>query len=121
MKPGTMRTMEKQRRVFVLEPTEYSMAKAKRFGQLVFLFGDESLRPHATEAEFSRQVLAKLKELEFDPEFDFVAASGEMVAVVAFVALVAAQCSNVTILLFDHREGQRVFKVVEANPAVPVS
>lgn len=88
------------------------MAKAKRFGRLVFLFGDESVRPHSLDQGFANRVIEELMRHSYDPDFDYVAASGDMVAVVLMVAVAAQGWDVVNVLCFDHRDGQRQFKCV---------
>ncbi len=103
-------------RVFVLEPTMYSMFKASSFGSLVFLFSDETEHADWYMEEFIAQIKKRLEERSFDPEKDVIAVSGKMISVTIFVAAaVALYGDKLVMICFDHDESVRNFREVKLS------
>lgn len=107
-------------RVFVLEPTAYSMVKAGRYGPLIFLFANESDHSLWYTVEFIDEIKSMLKHRKFDPQLDVVAVSGKMISVAIFVATVTAVYDEVNLICFDHDESVRDFREVIVS-CCPVS
>jgi|SRR6185437_8469255 len=102
-------------RVFVLEPTEYSMFKAKKFGPLVFLFSDESKHFPWHDPGFMSQVDQAFRENSFDPSEDAIAVSGKMIDVSIMLAVAVWLYGDVRLLCFDHDKDVRNFREVDLS------
>lgn len=107
-------------RVFVLEPTQYSMFKATKYGPLVFLFTNESEHALWHTVEFVDQIKRRLEELCFDSIKDVVAVSGKMISVAIFVTTIASVYDDVNLICFDHDDDVRDFREVVVS-CCPVS
>lgn len=102
-------------RVFVLEPTEYNMHKAKKFGPLVFLFADASEHAPWHQPEFLQQVAEAFERRGFSPGVDVIAMSGNMMSVSIMVAVAVDAYEFIKLIGFDHDKDVRDFRMVDLS------
>lgn len=87
---------------------KFDLTPAMKFGELKFVFGggQVAIMPEA----FADAIDERLVELEYNPEEDFLLASGDIVVAVA-VALRMAEIGPVRMLRWERRNG--AYNVIE--------
>lgn len=102
-------------RVFVIEPTRPDFLQGlQEYGEVVFIF--QGSRASLFSDDFQTQLIASLREHNFDPDEDFVAVTGKQVPLFIFAAAVVANYGEVDALMFSSSERryiQRTIGVVE--------
>lgn len=96
-------------KVFIIEHTSkegIDVSTASSFGDIVYLFSRSERHASAFKhAEFGWAIIKRLKELNFDPNRDYVCCTGSVIAlVVAFIAL-AKVYPVLRILMFNSVDG----------------
>jgi len=88
-------------RVFALEPSKnHALANAPKFGQVIYLFQNES-RPSIWDAEYEQEALLELEKNEFDSEQDYILIAGCMAANFAFATAIVREYEECKALIFD--------------------
>lgn len=87
-------------RVFILMPHDKDVRRAQRFGEIVYLFGDEN-RASIWDGELMREAINRLDALKYDPETDYILAVGAQVPLIQFIGAVVDQWEAPQVLLWD--------------------
>lgn len=91
------------KRCFLAEPMKrdnYGEEKLKRFGEIEYIFGHDARRPSVFNgAELSASIEARLDELHFDPEHDYIVLAGSINMLCTLVA-VASTYEKVNSLMY---------------------
>ncbi len=96
----------------LLEPTELSVSKAERFGDLVYVFHTKKELPAVSSRNFAIKVLERLRELGFDPVEDYVVLTGKILPMTALVALLVAEHGGIKALYFNGHDTKRDYEEV---------
>lgn len=78
-------------RVFILEPTKVDVSKARRFGDVKYIFGRGDTRPSIWSEEFAQTCLDILKENDYSPDDDALLMVGQIIPLTKLVAAVAEE------------------------------
>ena len=89
-------------RVFVFEPTSKDLGSASNFGKLEYMFDNDERRPSIWEVDQLLDAIdARLDELDFNPEKDFILGAGATMPLMVIMHLLC--CKYVTYkVLFWH-------------------
>ena len=95
------------KKVFIIEHprNNIDVSKAKDFGQIVYLFDRDDRRCSAWDhKKFGREVLSRLKELDYKPEEDYICVVGAMLIVVNSIIAISQNYKVFVMLLFNSVE-----------------
>lgn len=101
-------------KVFIIEHprNNIDVSKAANFGEIVYLFGKEDRRCSAWDHKrFGRRVLGRLKELNYNPEEDFICVVGAMLVIINSIIAIAQSQETFKLLLFNSIEDDYVSKL----------
>lgn len=91
-------------RCFLFEPCHnLCIDDATEFGRVVTLFDETSWRTSLFDPELIDVIQQKLTDFNFNPESDYVVASGQFLAVVIFL-MVASQFGDIRILAWNAKD-----------------
>jgi len=94
-------------KVFIIEHprNNIDVSKSLAFGKIVYLFNREDRRCSAWDHKrFGRTVLGRLKELDYNPEEDYICIVGAMLIITNSIIAIAQKYETFTILLFNSIE-----------------
>lgn len=102
------------RLAFVLdEKTRTDFSPAKRYGELAFVFGaNEEDKPSIWSTTYYDEAISRMASRDFDPDLDYVVATGAQVPLLLLVATLVAKFGQVNLLLFDSTASEYVHKRV---------
>jgi hypothetical protein len=87
-------------RVFVLQETDHDVSKAKKFGEIVYVFGNR--RPSVFDhGRFRAQFIDRLYDLDFDAQKDAVAFVGTAVPAILCTSFMMEEFGGFNALLFN--------------------
>jgi len=98
-------------RVFVLQPNEKDISRARTYGEIVYIFGPADFRPNVCDIDFGIAIADKLNAMKYDPLTDFILLVGNFVSICIFVSIVSEQYDSPRALAFDQR-GNFYFPIV---------
>jgi hypothetical protein len=88
-------------RCFVLEPVKKQSVKdCEAFGEIVYLFEFGEERPSIFSYEYQKELERKLKELKFNPEYDFFVLTGFQVTLSIAVCVLSKMFESFDVLAF---------------------
>lgn len=90
-------------KVFVFERTELDISDLKRFGDVRYLFDGEDSRRPLRDEELENQIFRKLDLMDYDPDNDYLAVVGKILAVTIFLSAASCVYGPVKTLAFDPR------------------
>ena len=91
-------------KVFIIEPPRHQLdiSKAKRFGEIVYVFEPNDRRCGVFETErFGNSVLKVLIEKNFNVEEDVICIVGAMLTVIIAVIAIAQQHDSFNLLMYN--------------------
>jgi len=109
-----VKEMEMSKKVFIIEHprNNIDVSKAKDFGQIVYLFDKDDRRCSAWDhKKFGRTVLGRLKELDYNPEEDYICIVGAVLIIINSIIAIAQNHETFTVLLFNSIEGVYIPKL----------
>jgi hypothetical protein len=80
-------------RVFLVKSTRDDVSDARRFGDVVLIFGDAEPRPRLFSEDFAAEVVRRLETAQYDPEVDYFLVTGDLVSVTMVAAAIARESS----------------------------
>lgn len=83
------------------------------FGECVFVFDKRTPSLFSTE-EFVEGIREELKKLKYDPDVDYIAFSGSVIAVALFYGTVMDEYGTARCLLFDANRDEYCERVIES-------
>jgi len=91
---------EKKPRCFMLEPCAKVTDDLAEFGDIVFMFKRSDSRPSIFSERFQALVEQRLRELEFDPEYDYFVMTGYMIGICVVVSVLSRMFVAFDTLIF---------------------
>ena len=91
-------------KVFIIEPPRHDIdtSKATEFGDIVYVFLPTSRRCSIwSHVHFGNTVLAQLKELNFNPNVDFICVVGAMTTISIAIIAISQYYDEFNVLLFN--------------------
>jgi hypothetical protein len=77
-------------RAFMVQPGRDDVSRARRFGEVTYLFGASDRRPPIWSDEFQAELAERLRARGYDPDVDYVVMTGHLATVALFVSAVHA-------------------------------
>jgi hypothetical protein len=99
-------------RVFVLTHSQFDLADAADYGDIVYLFGAEKRLPSPLSAVFAQETWHALKQNDYDPDTDFLLVLGSQAALVQWVAAVISQVQFCKALVFEATHSRYVIRTL---------
>ena len=97
--------------VFIVEPlkADIDVSKASRHGDVIYLFDINARRCSVFQHDkFGRAVLARLRDVKFDPQVDCVCVVGAILTLAVSISAIAQSYDEFDLLLFNSVEGNYV-------------
>lgn len=88
-------------RAFLLEPCEFIVDDAARFGAVTRIFKHFTDHDLPVRPKFADQVLDRLGELNYNPDVDYIIVTGQLQSMVAMIAALVGEYGAVKTLVFD--------------------
>lgn len=79
-------------KVFMLMPHNVDVSKARRFGELIYIFDRGARRPSLWSPEFIDEMFVQLAEMGYDPATDYLLIAGNMAPIVRAACALARDC-----------------------------
>lgn len=90
-------------RAFLLESTKVDTSPASDYGRVVPLF--DGPRTSLFDSAIVSQIQSKLLDYEYDPNEDYIVASGDLAAVSVLIGSAAQLWESIRLLIWDPRNG----------------
>lgn len=90
-------------RCFVVEPTKVSLNSARQFGDLLYMFDENTSRPSLFDSGLGEALRVRFVELDFDPLKDFFVVAGDNIAITRAAAVLGELCGNFQMLVWSKR------------------
>jgi len=91
-------------------------SKAKDFGEIEYLFDNAQKRCSAFDTiKYQRYMLKKLEEINFDPDSDFICATGSVLVLTVCLIAIAQRYDRFKALIFSSTESQYVERIFDVN------
>lgn len=100
------------KRAFVIEDTTLDVSRAGDFGDVTVLFKRGYPRPSLWESSYADVLVARLKEMTYDPDEDYIVLSGQMMALVVSVAAIVAAYGKFKALAFNAHNSVRDYEPI---------
>jgi hypothetical protein len=89
-------------RVFCFEPCKNDISKAADFGEVVYLFGDDSRRPNIWDTEPLQECIDEaLRRAGYRPDVDFILFAGGQVPIATLLAVAITLDGGCNVLFYD--------------------
>ncbi len=95
-------------KVILFEPVDYDVAAAATYGEVTYLYRTGEERPSLFDERIRGSILMKLLDMGYDPDEDYIAATGSVAKVALMLGVAACRFEHTSILNFDARD--RVYK-----------
>lgn len=103
----------KTARTFLLEPVQYRIDGAARYGPLHYIFPPDAARSSIWEtSRLSDEILQRLDRLQYDPNLDYLVVTGHQIALATMIAVVANDYGNFRALFYDMNSREYVERVL---------
>ena len=100
-------------RVFFFEKVKHDISGSKKYGKPVYLMREGESRTSLFDNSLVDDLINKLEDYSFNAN-DFIAVTGQLNQVTLLVAAVTERFNDISILLFDARDG--CYHEVVLNP-----
>ncbi len=105
-------------KVILFEPVrpEIDVSSSEEFGEIVYLFNKHTHRCSAFNSNlFQETVLARLEEVGFNSDEDFICAAGSMLTLTVSLIGIARRYDSFNMLIFSSTEGRYIHRVFDKH------
>ena len=99
-------------RAFLLEDTAHDVTGATSYGTIQTLFTSNVKRPSIWTDAYSDAILARLREVQFDPDKDFIIISGPLIGLTILAAAISYEYGSFRGLAFNAHDDVRNYEVI---------
>ena len=102
-------------RCFLVEATDLDVSSASKFGELQVVFPSERWRPSVFLPDYAEALVARLREVDYDPEVDFVVVAGRQLPLAVAMAAIGATYGKFRVLAFNAHGSVRDYEPLEVG------
>ena len=101
-------------RAILLEPVnrDIDISTAAVHGEIVFLFNRGDNKPNIFDDRFQDAIDERLTAIDYDPDRDYIVASGQLIAILTMVGLLTAAYGEIRVLVFSASDRKYVVKTI---------